>query len=65
MTYDEIIENIDYFEISNSASFEDACIKFARAIAAKEREECAKLCETEYAKNDGVSCAEAIRAKSE
>lgn len=28
-------------------------------------EECARLCETEYARNDGISCAEGIRSMLE
>ena len=30
-----------------------------------QRELCAKLCETECAQNDGITCAEEIRARSE
>jgi hypothetical protein len=30
-----------------------------------EREACAKLCETECAQNDGITCAEEIRARGE
>jgi hypothetical protein len=39
-------------------------IQFARLLIAGEREACAKLCETECAQNDGITCAEAIRERS-
>jgi hypothetical protein len=32
-------------------------------VAEKEREACAVLCETECAQNDGITCAEEIRAR--
>jgi hypothetical protein len=31
----------------------------------REREACAALCETECAQNDGITCAEEIRARGE
>lgn len=38
---------------------------FAELVAQQEREACAVLCETECAQNDGITCAEAIRARGE
>ena len=38
---------------------------FAEIIVQEEREACAVLCETECAQNDGITCAEAIRARGE
>lgn len=44
MTDDEILSM--YFKLlENTINFEDAIIKFARAIAAQEREACIELCE--------------------
>ena len=36
-----------------------------QAAVEQEREECAKLCETEGAQNDGITCAELIRDRGQ
>ena len=56
MTEDEIVETA----IQGHASTRDAI----RWAIQQEREACAKLCETECAQNDGITCAEAIRERS-
>jgi hypothetical protein len=45
---------------------EDLALQTRNIMAAieKEREACALLCETECAQNDGITCAEEIRARS-
>ena len=73
MTREEIIElankahaYIDrHFLVASStgiASFEH----FARLVAEREREECAKVCERLYADGFGINCcADAIRARGQ
>jgi hypothetical protein len=39
--------------------------RFANLVRADEREACAALCETECAQNDGITCAEEIRARGQ
>ena len=36
-----------------------------KSLIQAEREACAKVCETECAQNDGITCAEEIRARGE
>ena len=42
-----------------------AVIRFAKLVAAKEREACAKLVEQPFFGEQGKECAEAIRARGE
>ena len=43
----------------------DSLERFAKLVAAKEREACAKLIDIPYFGEGGKECAEAIRAKGE
>ncbi len=45
--------------------FIEVLMPFAKLVAAKEREECAAMCENYGGFKDGHSCAEAIRARGE
>ena len=44
---------------------DDGLISFALEVLKAEREACARLCETECAMNDGITCAEEIRARGD
>ena len=39
----------------------DSVVSFAKRVAEAEREACAKICEAEGSRNDGITCAELIR----
>ena len=53
-------------DIESTFILKDDQIKAFEALArADEREACAKLCETECAQNDGITCAEEIRARGQ
>ena len=67
MTQDEIID------MAKQAGWPDSLVApiimaklhdFAKVVAAKEREACAKVCETFY-NHEAKDCAEAIRARGE
>jgi hypothetical protein len=46
--------------------FDEWCLRFAALVAAKEREECAKLFETSWREDwKDQQCAEAIRARGQ
>ena len=69
MTQDEIIEMARQagFKMENSAAIQ-AAKAFAELVAAKEREECEKVCQDLYAEDETVSvgeCVNAIRARGE
>lgn len=75
MTQDEIIEmareagciprrHPEYWEDIQVFATPDVIVKFANLVAAKEREACAKVCETFY-NHEAKDCAEAIRARKE
>jgi hypothetical protein len=74
MTHDEIISI--YKEVSNKicngtewcwSGAGEPLKLFAQLVAAKEREACAKVCESEGIRIDAsyLTCAEAIRARGE
>jgi hypothetical protein len=77
MTQDEIIEmaiqlGFDERLSNNWLVSGDALGRFAKMVAAKEREACAKLCEettaswTQHLYNEGcIDCAKAIKAKGQ
>ena len=84
MTQDEIIEmarQAGFYIIPNSPDSFSKLVAFAKLVAAKEREACAKVCETnvwsedvawwrettksEVAVESSVQCAEAIRARGQ
>jgi len=44
---------------------DDGLINFALALLKAEGEACARLCETECAMNDGITCAEEIRQRGD
>ena len=62
MTQDEIIEMAS----KSGLIATPWVIAFAKLVAAKEREACAKVCEKlGYTKHGGWTCAEEIRARGE
>ncbi len=68
MTQDEIIEMAcQVFGGLIKKEERDNFIAFANLVAAKEREACAKVCESEGLRIDAsyLTCAEAIRARGE
>ena len=72
MTQDEIIEmaqecNLIGMRPHLDGIYSEALIAFANLVAAKEREACAKVCESEGIRIDAsyLTCAEAIRARGE
>ena len=52
-------------KIPQGLSPDEFLVALATHAAAWEREQCAVLCETECAQNDGITCAEEIRARGE
>jgi hypothetical protein len=75
MTQDEIIDMAQECNLIGMRPFIDgiyteALIEFAKLVAAKEREACAKVCESIYTNGDGAECwlenaASKIRARGE
>ena len=76
MTQDEIIEmareagciprrSPEFWEDIQVFATPDVIVKFAKLVAAKEREACAKLCESYIAQSIGKEMAAAIRARGE
>jgi hypothetical protein len=75
MTQDEIIEMAQECKLIGMRPFIDgiyteALIEFAKLVAAKEREACAKVCESIYTNGDGAECwlenaASQIRARGD
>jgi len=70
MTQDEIIEMAIENTINGLNFNQEGLVRFARLVAAKEREECAKVCESIYTNGDGAECwlenaASKIRARGE
>jgi hypothetical protein len=71
MTQEEIIEMAEQCGIDPHDMCEDPRIAinnleaFAKLVAAKEREACAKLIDIPYFGEGGKECAEAIRARGE
>jgi hypothetical protein len=67
MTQDEIIEMAKQCGIVVGYPKYQDIEAFAKLVAAKEREACAKLCESEGIRIDAsyMTCAEAIRARGE
>ena len=66
MTQDEIMEM--WNSITKYAPSEVRIAEFAKLVAAKEREACAKLCDSFQARDVGMQpaeCAGAIRARGE
>ena len=66
MTQEEIIEM--WNSVIKYAPSEVRITEFAKLVAAKEREACAKLCDSFQARNVGMQpaeCAGAIRARGE
>ena len=64
MTQDEIIEMAREAGLETQDGFSESVFYFAKLVAEKEREACAKVCEdsVEYA---GDTLAEAIRARGQ
>jgi len=64
MTQDEIIEMARESGLETQDGFSESVFYFAKLVAEREREECAKVCEdsVEYA---GDTLAEAIRARGQ
>ena len=73
MTQDEIIEmaqecNLIGMRPHLDGIYSEALIAFANLVAAKEREECAEVCDSFQARDVGMQpaeCAGAIRARGE
>jgi len=78
MTQDEIIDMAekakldkeladDYCRVEYWTATEDELIAFAKLVAAKEREACAKVCEEvgEHPSLTPLHCAESIRARGQ
>ena len=71
MTRDEIIRFAIQCNLVTTGNrdgvYMDALTEFAHLVAAKEREACAKVCESEGIRIDAsyLTCAEAIRARGE
>ena len=71
MTQDEIIRFAIQCHLVTTGNrdglYMDALMEFAHLVAAKEREACAKVCESEGIRIDAsyLTCAEAIRARGE
>jgi len=69
MTQDEIIEMANKAGLFGIYADEaiDSVTRFANLVAAKEREACAKVCESEGIRIDAsyLTCADAIRARGE
>ena len=70
MTQDEIIEMANQAELCQSIWIDDdsleiaSLVAFAKLVAAKEREVCAKVCEAYQDPFCGNAMADAIRARS-
>ena len=74
MTQDEIMEMarkagfVEYeLDDGTTSAFDKRYETFANLVAAKEREACAKVCESEGIRIDAsyLTCADAIRARGE
>ena len=75
MTQDEIIEMAQECGLIGmrphlDGIYSEALVAFAKLVAAKEREACAKVCESIYTNGDGAECwlenaASKIRARGE
>ena len=72
MTQDEMIDLAKQagWQYAHGESGFEPLWAFARLVAAKEREECAKVCESIYTNGDGAECwlenaASKIRARGE
>jgi len=72
MTQDEIIEMVKKTELkfllNENWMMHDELEAFAKLVAAKEREECAEICDRFQARDVGMQpaeCAGAIRARGE
>lgn len=68
MTQDEIIEMARDAGFWASGDVIKSIERFAKLVAAKEREECEKVCQDLYAEDENVSvgeCVNAIRARGE
>ena len=71
MTQDEIIEMANDAELCQCIWIDDggeeiaSLVAFAKLVAAKEREACAKLVEHPFFGDQGKECADAIRARAQ
>jgi hypothetical protein len=73
MTQDEIIEMAEQSGLHATLYFRKEQLReFAKLVAAKEREACAKICDDLFSDSESISgriwtngCAEAIRARGE